>query len=83
MSIIKSSEDIRNNYAEISRICKETGKPVYITVNGKKDVALIDIAVLDELYARIDLYKKLSAGLHDIEQGKIKTHEQVFDKFKG
>lgn len=83
MPIIKSSEDIRNNYAEISSICKETGKPVYITVNGKRDAALIDIDVLDELYTRIALYEKISAGLHDIEQGKIKTHEQVFNKFKG
>ena len=59
------------------------GAACYITVNGKGDAALIDIAVLDELYARIDLYEKLSVGLRDIEQGRTKTHEQVFAKFKG
>ena len=69
MPNIRPSADIRNNYPEISRQCKETGQPVYITVNGKGDAALIDIAVLDELYARIDLYEKLSVGLRDIEQG--------------
>lgn len=83
MPNIRPSADIRNNYPEISRQCKETGQPVYITVNGKGDAALIDIAVLDELYARIDLYEKLSVGLNDIEQGRTKTHEQVFAKFKG
>lgn len=83
MPNIRPSADIRNNYPEISRQCKETGQPVYITVNGKGDAALIDIAVLDELYARIDLYEKLSIGLCDIEQGRTKTHEQVFAKFKG
>ena len=81
MPDIRPSADIRNNYPEISRQCKETGQPVYITVNGKGDAALIDIAVLDELYARIDLYEKLSVGLRDIDKGNTKTHSEVFSKF--
>ena len=80
---IRPSSDIRNNYPELSRLCKETGKPVYITVNGKGDTALISIAALDELYARLDLYEKISLGLHSIEQGDVKTHEEVFAKFRG
>jgi len=55
---------------------------VYITVNGKGDTALISIAALDELYARLDLYEKLSMGMRDIEQGNTKTHEEVFAKFR-
>ena len=82
MPNIRPSSDIRNNYPELSRLCKETGQPVYITVNGKGDVALIDIDVLDELYARLDLYAKLSAGLRDVEEGKVKTHEEIFAKFR-
>lgn len=58
MPTIRPSADVRNNYPEISRMCKETGQPVYITVNGKGDTAIIDIAVLDELFAKIDLYEK-------------------------
>lgn len=80
---IRPSSDIRNNYPELSRLCKETGKPVYITVNGKGDTALISIAALDELYARLDLYEKISLGLRSIEQGDVKTHEEVFAKFRG
>ncbi len=82
MPNIRPSADIRNNYPEISKLCKETGQPVYITVNGKGDLALIDINVLDELYARIDLYEKLAAGLNDLEKGNTKTHEQVFARFR-
>ena len=81
MTNIRPSSDIRNGYPEISRLCKETGKPVYITVNGKGDTALIDIAVLDELYARIALYEQLSVGLQDVKNGRVKTHEEVFGKY--
>ena len=83
MPNIRPSADIRNNYPELSRFCKETGQPVYITVNGKGDAALISIDALDELYARISLYEKLSVGIRDIEEGREKTHEEVFSKFRG
>ena len=72
-----------NNYQEISRLCKETGKPVYITVNGKGDTAIMDIEALDELYARLELYEKLTEGLKDLEEGRVRTHEEVFSKFRG
>ncbi len=79
---IRPSAELRNNYPELSRLCKETGKPVYITVNGKGDTALISIEALDELYARLDLYEKISLGMRDIERGNVKTHEEVFSKFR-
>ena len=82
MPTIRPSADIRNNYPEISKLCKETQSPVYITVNGKGDTAIIDIAVLDELYARLDLYEKVAAGIRDIDEGRRKTHEEVFAKFR-
>ena len=80
--VIRPSAELRNSYPELSRLCKQTGEPVYITVNGKGDTALISIAALDELYARIELYEKLSIGIRDIESGKTKTHEEVFAKFR-
>lgn len=83
MPTIRPSSDIRNNYQEISRLCKETGKPVYITVNGKGDTAIMDIEALDELYARLELYEKLTEGLKDLEEGRVRTHEEVFSKFRG
>lgn len=82
MPDIRPSADLRNNYPELSKLCKESGRPVYITVNGKGDTALIDIAVLDELYARIDLYEKLAVGLRDAEEGRVKSHDEIFTKFK-
>ena len=82
MPTIRPSADIRNNYQEISKLCKQTGKPVYITVNGKGDTAVIDSDVLDDLYARLELYEKLAGGMKQIDDGKGLTHEQVFSKFR-
>ena len=42
--IIKSSKAIRNNYREISQLCKATREPVHLTVNGEGDLVVIDIA---------------------------------------
>lgn len=76
-----SPSELSDNYCELSRLCKDTGKPVYITVDGKVDTALISATALNELYARIDLFEKLSLGLKDITNGNTKTHEEVFAKF--
>lgn len=83
MPVIKPSSELRNNYQEISALAKEIRQPIYITVNGKGDTAIMDIDALDNLYARIELQAKLIEGLNELENGKTKTHEEVFAKFRG
>ena len=48
MAIIRPSADLRNKYKEISELCKTTGQPVYITVNGREDTAIVDSKIIDE-----------------------------------
>ena len=43
MPVIRPSSDLRNNYNEISTICHQTKKPVYITKNGAGDLAVMSI----------------------------------------
>ena len=43
MPIIKSSTDLRNNYNDISSFCNETGEPVFVTKNGRGDLAVMSI----------------------------------------
>ena len=69
---IRPSSDLRNNYSEISRLCKESGEPVYITVNGKGDLAVMDL----------QKYEKVLLAERDIEEGKTLTHEEVFGKYR-
>ena len=40
---IRASASIRNNYGEISELCKKTQEPVYLTKNGEGDLVVMDI----------------------------------------
>jgi len=41
--LIKPSSAIRQNYNEISELCKKTKEPVYLTKNGEGDLVVMDI----------------------------------------
>lgn len=80
MAIIRPSADLRNKYKEISELCKTTQQPVYITVNGKEDTAIIDSNVLDELYQTISLMQKINQGIADVNAGRIISLEEAKKK---
>jgi len=69
MPTIKSSADLRNSYNDISNFCHTYAEPVFITKNGKGDLAVMSIEVYEQLMGRFELYGKLQEGLNDIEQG--------------
>lgn len=52
MPTIKSSADLRNNYNEISTYCHNYPEPVFITKNGKGDLAVMSIEAYEELTSR-------------------------------
>lgn len=80
MAIIRPSADLRNKYKEISELCKTTGQPVYITVNGREDIAIIDSNVLDELYQTIKLMQEINHGIADINASRIMSLEDTKKK---
>ncbi len=78
MPVIRPSSDLRNNYNEISEICHKTKKPVYITKNGKGDLAVMSIESYELLTAKEELYRELEKGIKSIEEGKVYTEEEVY-----
>ena len=58
---IRPVSDLRNKFTEIEKIVKK-GKPVYLTKNGRGDVALVNIQELDELRALKGLFSELEKG---------------------
>ncbi len=72
MPAIKSSAELRNNYNEISTFCHEYPEPVFITKNGKGDLAVMSIEVYEELAAKFELYSKVKEGLDDVVAGNVR-----------
>ena len=66
MPTIKSSADLRNSYNEISNFCHTYSEPVFITKNGKGDLAVMSIEAYEQLMGRFELYGKLQEGLQTL-----------------
>ena len=82
MPKITSSADLRNNYNEISNFCHQYKEPVFITKNGKGDLAVMSIEAYEELTARFELYGALKQGLDDIEAGGVVSEEDAKEMFR-
>lgn len=72
MPVIKSSADLRNNYSEISELCHTYEEPVFITKNGKGDLAVMSIEVYEQLAGRSELYGLIQEGIDDIKTGNTR-----------
>jgi prevent-host-death family protein len=46
--IIKASAALRNDYASISNMAKESGEPIYITKNGEGDLVLMSLEAFEK-----------------------------------
>ena len=80
MPNIRPSSELRNNYNEISAFCHKYSEPVYITKNGTGDLAVLSIEAYERLAGRFELYALLEKGMDDINAGRGKPAEQVFDE---
>ena len=75
MPHIKSSTDLRNNYNEISTFCHEIGEPIFITKNGRGDLAVMSIDLFNKFIGRYDLYQLLDQSESDFENGRTLTFD--------
>ena len=58
-TIIKPSAAIRQNYNEISELCKTSKTPVFLTKNGEGDLVVMDIETYDRRERQLELREKL------------------------
>ena len=59
--IIKASTALRNDYAGISNLAKETNEPIYITKNGDGDLVVMNIEAFEK---RVQMLKLSRAGAY-------------------
>ncbi|HBN56399.1 MAG TPA: prevent-host-death protein [Lachnospiraceae bacterium] len=65
--IIKASAALRNDYATISNMAKETNEPIYITKNGEGDLVLMSI----DAFEKREQILKLQAKILQAEQERL------------
>ena len=82
MPTIKSSADLRNNYNEISSLCHNYAEPVFITKNGKGDLAVMSIETYEELNSRYELYGLIKEGMDDIADGNTRSFSEAISSIR-
>ena len=83
MPTIRSSADLRNRYNEISNFCHDYSEPVFITKNGKGDLAVMSIEAYEQLIGRFELYGLLHEGLEDIASGNTRPFSGAMTDIRG
>ena len=77
MPTIRSSADLKNHYNEISTFCHNYTEPVFITKNGKLDLAVMSIEAYEELTSRFELYSHIKKGMDDITPGNTRPFSEA------
>jgi prevent-host-death family protein len=83
MPHIRPVSDLRNNFADISRIVHETQEPVFLTKNGYGDMVVLSMEAYERKLFESEIYFKLKeAELEAKSTEKRLSHEEVFKELK-
>jgi prevent-host-death family protein len=69
MPVIKPISDLRNRARQLSRLCHDSGEPIFITKNGQGDLVLMSIATYERMRAQLELYRMLDEAEVDVAAG--------------
>ncbi|MCL2379120.1 MAG: type II toxin-antitoxin system Phd/YefM family antitoxin [Defluviitaleaceae bacterium] len=82
--LIKPSTALRNEYNNISSLCKEKREPVFLTKNGEGDLVLMSIETYKYREEMLDLREKLlSAEASRLSGVKTYTIAEVSERLRG
>ena len=81
MSIIRPISDLRNNFAEISKLAHETSQPIFLTKNGYGDMVVLSMEAYENLQFESEVYFKLKAAEEETT-GKRYSAKDVMNAVK-
>lgn len=67
MNMIRPVSDLRNHFADISRIVHETAQPVFLTKNGYGDMVVLSMEAFENLQFESEVYFKLQEAEREAE----------------
>lgn len=83
MPQIRPVSDLRNKFADISRIVHETSEPVFLTKNGYGDMVVMGFQAYEKLQFESEIYFKLKeAELQAKQTDQRFSHKEVFDSIR-
>ena len=83
MPTIRPSADLRNSYNEISDFCHEYSETVFITKNGKGDLAVMSIEEYERLSGKFELYQLIAKGMTEVKERQTKKYSDFMSEFEG
>jgi len=83
MPEIRPVSDLRNNFADISRIVHETSEPVFLTKNGYGDMVVMSIEAYERKLFESEIYFKLKEAELETKSTDLRySHEEVFSELR-
>jgi prevent-host-death family protein len=83
MPRIRPVSDLRNSFAEISRIVHETSEPVFLTKNGYGDMVVMSMEAYERKQFDSEIYLKLKEAEIEAHSTDIRySHEEVFSDLR-
>ncbi len=81
MPQIRPVSDLRNNFAEISKIVHESREPVFLTKNGYGDMVVMSIEQYEKIQLENEIFIKLKEAELEARTTDVRySHAEVFGK---
>jgi len=83
MPQIRPVSDLRNNFADISRLVHETSEPVFLTKNGYGDMVVMSMEAYESHQFESEIYFKLKEAELEAKTTDTRySHKEVFDELR-
>lgn len=83
MPHIRPVSDLRNNFADISKLVHETGEPVFLTKNGHGNMVVMSIEAYEQKLFESEVYVKLKEAELEAKSNKKRyTLDEVLADLK-
>jgi len=71
-----------NDIEKIEKLCSNSGEPVYINNNGKRELVIMDINYFKNIFGPIYESELINKGLKQIDSGQTKDGKTVMKNIK-
>ena len=68
------------NADKVRSVCLNATDPIFVSSDGKEDMVLLNIGLYKELFAKIEVYRKLDEGERDAAEGRESDAFAMLDR---